>query len=277
MANKILTNLPALKIQENLRKTRLSLDKSIERMASGSKVNESADDPFAYSKSERLRAQLRGVIQSKNNASEGVSLLQVADSSLEEVQNILIRMRELALGAANNIMGSEERSYINREYISLREELKRIQKATSYNEIDLLGGQNKDISIQVNLSQSEHDEVKLDMQELKISTKEWGFDKISIDNTAQAKLLIPNISKAMNDVLNQRATLGTAMNRLESTMTSLSHTVENLKLDQSDLIDVDVASESIEFTKKNILMKAGISILAQTRNLSDMALKLLEK
>lgn len=274
---KIATNLPAMRIQEELRKTRISLDNSIARMSTGSKLNKSSDNPFDFSTSERIRGRLRGLQQSRSNASQAISLLQVAESSFSEIQNIMIRMKELALAAANEMPNNLGQSFLNQEFLSLRDELIRIGDSTSYNDIDLLNNLDKEISFQININELDTSKINLDMKKLNISNKFESLNKFSLEKPEQAKLFISSITDVFNDVLTQRAFIGTMVNRLESTIKNLGFSVENLTETQAKIGDVDMAYESAEYAKQNILLRAGVSVLSQSKDLSDFALKLLEK
>ena len=277
MTYKIATNLPAMRIQEELRKTRISLDKSIERMSTGSKLNKSSDNPFDFGTSERMRGRLRGLQQSRSNASQAISLLQVAESSFGEIQNIMIRMKELALAAANERSNNMDQPLLNQEFLSLREELIRIGDSTSYNDINLLNSLDKEVLFQININKLDTSEIKLDMERLNVSNKIGNLNKFSLETSGQAKLFISSITDVFNDVLTQRAFIGTMVNRLESTIENLGFSVESLTETQAKISDVDIAYESAEYAKQNILLRAGVSVLSQSKDLSDIALKLLEK
>jgi flagellin len=149
MGLRINTNVPSLIAQRNLRTTRSTLDRTLERLSSGSRINHAGDDAAGLAISESLRAQLRGLAQAERNAQDGISLVQVAEGAMAEVSNILIRMRELGVQAASDTVGDQERKYLNVEFSQLMEEIDRIAQSTEYNGTPLLNGSSHTFEIQI--------------------------------------------------------------------------------------------------------------------------------
>jgi flagellin len=149
MGLRINTNIPALVAQRNLRNTRGALDKTLERLSSGSRINHAGDDAAGLAISESLRAQIRGLGQAERNSQDGISLVQVAESALGEISNIIIRLRELGVQAASDTVGPEERGFLDREYQQMMEEIDRISNSTEFNRVPLLNGTASTFEVQV--------------------------------------------------------------------------------------------------------------------------------
>jgi len=276
MGLRISTNVSALVAQRHLGGNRSALDKSLEKLASGSRINHAGDDAAGLAISENLKAQIRGMKQAKRNANDGISLLQVSEGGLNEVSSILIRLRELAIQAASDTIGDTERQFTDREFQSLKQEVDRIANVTNYNGTPLLNGRAGIFEIQVGL----HNNPLLDrivyngeradatLEALKISGE-------SVATKQGAQLSLSAIDDALVRVNSIRADLGALQNRLQSTTTNLAIAEENTSAAFSRIRDTDIAEEVSEMTKNNILSQAGISVLGQANNASSMALKLL--
>lgn len=276
MGLRIATNVAALVAQRHLSITRGALDKSMEKLASGSRINHAGDDAAGLAISENLKAQIRGMKQAKRNANDGISLLQVSEGGLNEVSNMLIRLRELAIQAASDTIGDTERQFTDREFQSLKQEIDRIANVTNYNGTPLLNGRAGIFEIQVGL----HNNPLLDrivyngeradatLEALKISGE-------SVATKQGAQLSLAAIDDSLVRVNSIRADLGALQNRLQSTVTNLAISEENTSAAFSRIRDADVAEEVTEMTKQNILSSSGISVLGQANNAASAALKLL--
>ncbi len=279
MGLRIATNVSSLTSQRHLRNTRRLLDKSIERLASGYRINKAGDDAAGLAISEKLRAKTRGLIQAQRNASDGISLIQVAEGGLQEIQNILIRLRELGVQAASDTIGDEERRYLDEEYQSLKEEIDRIANVTEFNGTVLLDGTGGTLDIQVNtggLNLLGVDRISFDAFKSDVNVDKLGLEELGIRSKEDAQRSLAFIDTAIQDVSSIRGELGAIDNRLEKTIKNLSVSVENLSAAKSRIKDVDIASETSELTKNNILMQAGTSVLQQANSIPEMALKLLQ-
>jgi flagellin len=264
--------------QRHLRSTRQLLDRSIERLSSGYRINRAGDDAAGLAISEKLRAKTRGLIQAQRNASDGVSLIQVAEGGLNEVQNILVRLRELGVQSASDTIGNEERRYLNEEYQSLLEEVDRIANSTEFNGTYLLDGTGGSLDFQVGtggLNLLGVDRISFDAFKLDVNTDKLGLEEVGIDNKHSAQRSLALIDNAIEHVSSVRGELGAIDNRLESTIRNISISVENLSAARSRIKDVDIADETAELTKHNILMQSGISVLTQANSIPRMALSLL--
>lgn len=279
MGLRIATNVSSLTSQRHLRNTRRLLDKSIERLASGYRINKAGDDAAGLAISEKLRAKTRGLIQAQRNASDGISLIQVAEGGLQEIQNILIRLRELGVQAASDTIGVEERRYLDEEYQSLKEEIDRIANVTEFNGTVLLDGTGGTLDIQVNtggLNLLGVDRISFDAFKSDVNVDKLGLEELGIRTKESAQRSLAFIDAAIQEVSSIRGELGAIDNRLEKTIKNLSVSIENLSAAKSRIKDVDIASETSELTKNNILMQAGTSVLQQANSIPEMALSLLK-
>ncbi len=277
MALRINTNVASINAQRNLTNTTNRLNRSLERLSSGLRINRAADDAAGLAISENLKADIRALEQSNRNAGDGVSLVQVAEGALDEVSGILVRMRELAQQAANETMGASERSYLNNEFSSLSSEIDRIANSTEFNGTNLLDGSGGSVDIQVGLGTSATDRISIDLSNT-MDTTGLGLNTASLsgaDNT-NALSAITAIESAINTVSSVRADLGASQSRLESAMRSIQNTIENYSAANSRIRDADIAAETSSMTSAQILQQAGVSVLAQANSSPQMALLLLQ-
>ena len=278
MGLRINTNISALNAQRTMMQTRGALDKSLEKLASGSRINHAGDDAAGLAISENLRAQIRGIRQAKRNAQDGVSLIQVSEGGLNEVSNILIRLRELAIQAASDTIGDTERQFTDREFQALKQEIDRIANVTEFNGTPLLNGKAGIFEIQVGTRNNpildrvvyngERSDSSLDALKL-------GGESVATKQGSQLSLSV--IDDALIRANSIRADLGALQNRLQSTISNIAISEENLSAANSRIRDTDFAEEVSEMTKNNILMQAGISVLGQANNTNNSALKLLSQ
>lgn len=276
MGLRIATNITALNAQRQMASTRISLDKSFERLASGSRINHAGDDAAGLAISENLRAQIRGYRQAKRNGSDGISLIQVTEGGLNEISNMLIRLRELSIQAASDTIGDTERQFTDREFQSLKQEIDRIANVTSFNGTPLLNGKAGIFEIQVGI----HNNPILDRvvyngerADASLDALKLGGESVATKQGAQLSLSV--IDDSLVRVNSIRADLGAMQNRLQSTINNLSISEENLASANSRIRDTDMAEEVSELTKQNILMQAGISVLGQANATNQATLKLL--
>lgn len=277
MGFRISTNVTALNAQRTLNMTRLALDKSLEKLSSGSRINRSGDDAAGLAISENLIAQVRGLRQARRNAQDGISLIQVSEGGLTEISNMLIRLRELAVQSASDTIGETERRFTDREFQSLKDEIDRIANATEFNGTPLLNGRAGILEFQVGTKNNpvldriiyNGENANATMASLKL-----GGESVATKLGAQTSLAV--IDDSLIQVNSIRADLGAMQNRLQSTINNLMVSDENLSAANSRIRDVDIAQESSELTKQSIMLQAGTAVLAQANFASKIALKLLE-
>ena len=279
MGLRIQTNTMALTSQRHLKSTRALLDRSLERLSSGYRINRSGDDAAGLAISEKLRAKTRGLVQASRNASDGVSLIQVAEGGLNEIQNILVRLRELGVQSASDTIGAKERGYLDQEYKSLKEEIDRIANSTEFNGTYLLDGTGGSLDFQVNTGGDNLlgvDRISFDAFKLDVNVDKLGLEELTVNTKFDAQRSLASIDSAVEKVSSVRGQLGAIENRLESTIKNTAISIENLSAARSRIKDVDIAEETSEMAKQNILMQAGTAMLAQANSVPKMALSLLQ-
>ena len=271
MGVRINTNVEAINAQRNLSMTALNLAKSIERLSSGLRINRAADDAAGLSISEKLRGQVRGLNQAVRNAQDGISLIQTAEGALNETHSILQRMRELAVQAANDTLTSTDRDAIQQEVDVLVEEIGRISDTTEFNTQKLLNGDfsNKLFHIGANKDQA------ITVSIATMSASALTVSSLTVSSQPFANDAIATIDTAITAVSTERSKLGAVQNRLEHTIANLAVASENLTSSESRIRDLDLAAETVAFTKNQILQQAGTAILAQANQSPQAVLQLL--
>ena len=269
------TNVASLNAQRNLGLSANSLNKSMQRLSSGLRINSAADDAAGLAISEGMKANIRSLNQATRNTNDGISLAQVAEGALNEVSNILVRMRELSTQAATGTVNSAQRGYINNEFGQLANEITRIASATAFNGIHMLA-KSTTTNIQVGTGAAGYDAIA-------ISTATMTANALLVASVVTAGIKFAStaikmqgfVDSALDKVSQQRAKLGAVQNRFSSVMNNLQVTSENTSAAQSRIADADIASETANLTRAQILNQAGISILSQANQSPQAALKLL--
>jgi flagellin len=279
MAVVINSNIASLDAQRNLAKTQMDLSRSMQRLSSGLRVNTGADDAAGLAISESLRAQVASLQQASRNANDGVSLLQTAEGSLNEVSGILVRMRELATESSNGTLTNAQRDSLHTEFGQLRDEIDRIGDSTKFNGVSLLDGSlsSSGVTFQVGLDNSSASQltVKIDSAKSADLGGSSALSSATVSTASGAQSALATIDNAIDSVSKIRAGIGAATNRLSSTVANLATTVENLSAANSRIRDVDVAEETAAMTRSQILTQAGVSVLAQANQAPSVALSLL--
>jgi len=305
MGLRVKTNIESVVAQRRLGETRRTLGDSLERLSSGLRINKSADDAAGLAVSERIRARVRSLDVAKRNANDGISYIQVAEGGLQEVQNIVVRMRELSAQAASDTLGNRERQFLDREFQELRQEIGRIVESTDFNGSKVLQSKdNKPIQIFVGSTNRGNDingnppefDGDVDPDILTINLQELTNledainsivkDDMSIvpeDDDGGAQDLGPNgtfdifnrLDSAQNSIASYRATLGSVQSRLNSTITNIEVSSENLQAAMSRIRDVDYASEMGRYTQAQIMTQAGVSVLTNANSTPEFVLQLL--
>jgi flagellin len=277
MGLRINTNVPSLVAQRNLRGNRQMLDRTLERLSSGSRINHAGDDAAGLAISETLRAQIRGISQAERNAQDGISLVQVAEGGLVEVSNILIRMRELGVQASSDTVGTRERGFLNNEFQQLSEEIDRIANSIEFNGNPLLNGNGSAFEVQIGTKNNPLvDRIKLfDPYSSNVNLVSLGINLSSVADKTSAQNSLASIDQALNTVTSIRAGFGSMQNRLQSVINNLTVNTENMMAANSRIRDADLAEETSEMTKAQILNQAGVSVLAQANSSIKSALGLL--
>jgi len=276
MGLRINTNIQSLAAQRNLGVSSAKQQASLEKVASGTRIAKAADDSAGLAISEKMKADIRSLRQDNRNANDGISLVQVAEGGMAEIGNILTRFRELSIQAASDTIGDKERGFINKEMTQLRSEIDRISSTTEFNGAKLLSGQGDKLEIQVGLNNSpEHDRFVYDVAKMNVSADALGVGDVNTESKEAAQANLEKIDNAIKTLSENRSEVGALQNRFAATISNLNIYEENLSAARSRIYDVDVASETSELTKSNILSQAGTAVLSQANNNSMSALKLL--
>jgi flagellin len=276
MALVISTNVASLNAQKNLSGTNRAMDQSLARLSSGYRINQASDDAAGLAISENLKGQIRGLGQAGRNANDGISLVQVAEGGLNEVSNMLIRLRELGIQAASDTIGDTERKFIDVEYQQLKSEIQRIAEVTTFNGYDLLNGTGGLMDIQVGTHNDPFkDRISFNTAAANASLESLGIFAEGVATKEGAQTSLSNVDNAMVSVNAMRANFGAMQNRLQSTVNNLAVAHENLSAANSRIRDADIAAESAELTRNTIMKQAGVAVLGQANQAQQVALKLL--
>jgi flagellin len=276
MGMRINTNVAAINGQRNLRGTNRDMQKAMEKLSSGYRINRAGDDAAGLAISENLKAQIRGYKMNIRNAEDGISLVQVAEGGLNETTSILGRLRELGIQAASDTIGPQERKFLDVEYQSLIQEINRIANATEFNQSKLLNGEGQVYDIQIGIRNTpDTDRIQFDGTKANATAEALGLTGVSVLDKIDAQESLSTIDDAIQRVSSARADFGALQNRLQSTINNLDVSVENLSSANSRMRDADLAVETAELARNNIMLNAGTSVLAQANQSTGMALKLL--
>lgn len=291
MGMRIQTNVHSLIAQRNLTNTTSKLGHSMEKLSSGFRINRSRDDAAGLAITEVMRGKIRGLNQAKRNTNDAVSMLQVAEGAMNEMSNILVRMRELAVQSSTGTLSDRERGYLNREYVQLASEIDRIANTAEFNDNRFFKATEESahyvIQVGTNASKVEDNEdaIAIDLAGLKFSTQDLGIGKGAeigpvkgIDETPSRDAIrskLGVVDDALSRLAEERANIGAMQSRLESTINNLGVSVENLDTAKSRIKDVDIAEETANLAKQRVLAQSGLSVLAQANTMPDMALALL--
>lgn len=276
MGMRINTNTQAIAAQRNLTRTNTDQKASLEKLSSGSRINRAADDAAGLAIAEKMRAALRSLRQDQRNTNDGIAMIQTAEGAMNEMSNVLIRLRELSVQASSDTISDVERGFIDKEVQVLRAEMDRVANVTEFNGLKLLNGEGDALHIQIGMNNdSLNDRVYYDRSKTEITSTRMGLEGISVADRESAQGNLGKLDGAIRMLSESRAELGALQNRLQSTFSNLQVYEENLAGARSRISDVDVAQESAELTKQNILSQAGISVLSQANQNPQMALKLM--
>jgi flagellin len=255
--------------------TQSSLTKTTEKLSSGYKINRAGDNAAGLAISEKMRRQVRGLTQASTNAQDGISAVQTAEGALNEVHDMLQRMNELAVQAANDTNMSADRSYIQMELDQLMTEISRVATTTTFNEQCLLNGSFTGKKLQVGSESAVDQTISLNISSMSASGLGLTATTIKVSSHSVAQASIATIKSAMTKVSKLRSKLGAVQNRLEHTIANLDNVVENTTAAESRIRDTDMAAEMVKFSNRNILQQAGQAMLAQANQSNQGVLSLL--
>lgn len=276
MGMRINTNVASLSAQRSLGNNMRRMNDNLRKMSSGERITRAADDAAGLAISENLKAQIRGMRQSKRNANDAISMIQTAEGGLNEISSIIIRLRELSVQAASDTVGSTERGFTDIEFQQLKEEVDRISRSAEFNGIQLLDGSGGMLEFQVGIHNDPLlDRLRYDGSKANTTLASLGLSVEGVATKEGAQMSLQKLDDALVQVNAVRSELGATQNRLSSTVNNLAVSDENLSAAKSRIRDVDVAAETADLAKNNILVSAGTSVLAQANAAPNAALKLL--
>lgn len=276
MGLRINTNVTSMVAQRNLNNNTKALDKTLNKLSSGERITSAADDAAGLAISEKLKAQIRGNEQATRNSNDGISLIQTAEGGMNEVSNILNRLRELSIQSASDTIGNEERQFIEMEFQALKSEVDRIANVTTFNGHNLLNGVGETLDFQVGLhNNAENDRISYSPQATDVTTGTLQLSDLSVGTKDASRMNLETLDKAISTVSGNRAVLGALQNRLQSTITNLTISRESMSAANSRIRDADMAVETSELTKRNVLGQAGTAVLANANSSQQSALALL--
>ena len=273
---RVSTNMSAINAQRNLVGSQRMISKSMAQLASGSRINIAADDAAGLAISEKLKAGIRSARQANRNANDGISMVQTAEGGLNEISNIVTRLRELGIQAASDTVGNTERGFLDKEVQQLKAEIQRIASSTKWGTTNLLDGSSPSFDFQVGIyNNAEEDRISFDPSGNNAALDALGLGGVDYTSKEGAQEALTLLDDAQNNVNGMRANLGALQNRLTSTTDNLGVLEENMSAANSRIRDTDVAMASSEMTRNNILLQAGTSTLAQANSVNQLALKLI--
>jgi flagellin len=271
---RISSNVAALVAQRNLGNAQRITDKALKALGSGSRVSDPADDAAGFAISQSLKSQLSGIKQAKFNAEGAVSFIQTAEGSLNEQNNILIRLRELSVQSASDTIGDNEREYLEKEFTQLNAEFDRIAQSARYGGKKMLVGTNEEFEFHVGAFKGPENIIKFQL-EANTTSQEVGIADLSVLDQSSAKDSLDSIDEALLGVMDARSSFGAIQSRFQYAIDNLSSQYENIESARSIIADVDFADEITKLTKGQILQDVGVSVLAQANSGARNALMLL--
>ena len=282
MALTINSNLSVLRSIHHLHQTQSSLGESLQRISSGLRVTRAADDPAGLAIATRMNSDVQSLRQSMRNTNDGISMIQTAEGGLNELNNILVRMRELSVQASNETYNSTDRSMIATEMTHLQAEYSRIVTTSNFNRTDLLNSSDTSFGIQVGIHNTTDDRISINLSSLAAAASDVGLNTLFSTSSiaqagqlTQARINIELIDSALDGISTRRSRLGALQNRLENALSEASNYSQNLSASQSQILDVDYASESANMTRYQIQQQAGVAALAQAKAIPQSVISLL--
>ena len=276
-------NMSAIFANRQLQNVSHRLDKSIEKLSSGELINRAGDDASGLAVSEKMRTQINGLKQAERNTQNGISFIQVAEGSYQQLNDIMQRVRTLAVQSANGIYSQTDRSLIQVEVSQLIDEVDRIAEAAQFNRMKMLTGrfskESKTGSMFFHVGPNQDQRIRVYIATVSskaLNLVEQGGQKRSISTVGDANSMIGYVDLALDRLNRQRAELGAYYNRMENTSRSLTRTYENMLASDARVRDADMAAEMVEFTKDKILVQTGTAMLAQANFKPNLIMKLFE-
>jgi flagellin len=267
------TNVTSMNAQNQMAKSQEALKTSFARLASGMRINSAADDAAGLGIAKSMNAQIRSYAVAERNTNDGISMLQTADGGAEQIHGLLTRMRELAVQASNGSMSSDDLGNIDKEFQENFKEIDRVSKSVKFNGINLLSGATTSKSFQVGIGTEDEDSIAVDFGG--VDTTELGLASSSVTSAGNAETAIGKLDDAIKELSGRRATFGASMNRFSSAVSNLQSMQTNTSAALSRIQDTDIAAETANLSKNQVLSQAGAAILSQANQTPQVALSLL--
>jgi len=276
MAITVKTNTSVGQALTDLNKTSRALGRSFERISSGLRIARAADDAAGLGVAENLRAASTSATVAARNTNDGISVISIAEGATNEVSNILVRMRELAVQSASETLGTAERAYAQTEFSQLQGEIDRVANVTEFNGISLTNGTTTSMGVQVGINATSNDQIDITFGNLQTSAGALNVSSASVSTAALASTALGLIDSAINEVNSIRATYGATENRLNSALNNLETFTETTQAAESQIRDADFGAETAQLAQNQILQQAGVSILTQAKGINQAALGLIQ-
>jgi flagellin len=275
MSLKIGTNVTSLVVQKNLNQKGREISSELEKLSSGNRINKSSDDAVGLAIATKLDSETRSLRQAERNANDGISLIQTAEGGLEEISNILGRLRELTVYSASDTISDSERGFLDKEYQNLLSEVDRIANVSIFNGNSLLNGTSGKLSVQVGAFNSDNDVITIDVKSLNSSASNLKISGSGVASRSDAKKAISNVDRAIARLSENRAIVGSVHNRLNTTVSHLEKQILGNENSRATIMDADIAQSAAKLASASVLQNAGISALVQANSTPNMALRLL--
>lgn len=270
----IRTNVYSLVARRNIAQATRDIERSVERLSSGLRINSAADDPSGLRIADGLKSKIRSLESARRNAEDGVSLTDVADGTLDEVNNMLTRMRELAVESLNGTLSTDDRDVLQEEFDDLRDEIGRLASTTEFNDIGLLDGQVTSVKIHVGHDPGAVNRVTIELADTRVTTLGIATIMVNVGTTA-SDTAIDKLDIAIGKVSEARGKFGAAASRLEAAESSIDSLLAGFGSAESAIRDADIAEETADLVRSQIIQEAGIAVLTQSQSIYRTALKLL--
>jgi flagellin len=276
MAISLLSNQAVINARRHMETTSRMFGEASERLASGKRINKSGDDAAGLAISQAMEGKIRSMQQARRNAQEALSLMQVAEGGMNEVSNLLVRLRELSIQAASDTIGDKERTMLELENKQIKEEIDRLANATEYFGTSLLNGQGKEFTFQIGPDNSEANRLEYSTASLDLRASSLGIDGASLSDSSSALDALSQVDEAITKLNTPRAEVGAMQTRFNSIVNNLFIYEENMSAAKSRIVDADIAQETAKAVQASILQRAGAAVIAQANTMPALALKLLD-
>jgi flagellin len=276
MGMRVNTNMMAVNAQRNLRMNQSVLSGNTEKLASGNRINKSADDAAGLAISEQLNASVRSFQQAGRNAQDGISFVQVAEGGMNEISNMITRLRELSVQAASDTVGNLERGFLDKEAQQLKLEIQRVASGTEFNGTQLLSGQGGKLDFQIGVKNDDfQDRISYSPETTDVTLDALGLSSINLTEKGSAQGGLESLDNSIRILNSNRSELGALQNRLQSTIANTEVAIENFSAAKSRIRDTDVATVTADLTRDTVKTQASTAVLAQANQTTSMALKLI--